>query len=156
MKKPENGPSSKEKPLLVLVPGLWSGPDVFKSVIDLLHGNGYKTAVASLVSTGQSFNPASNPPGPTIFDDVAVVRRLVSHLVEQDGGKEIIVCMHAAGGVIGSMALRGLTRSARNKAGKNGGVVKLCFIASFIVYAGLDWPHLEFDVRYHCLVQRLY
>ena len=139
-------PPSMEKPLIVFVPGLWVGPDDFKSVIALLHKNGYRTAVAGLVSTGHAFDPNSNPPGPTIFDDVAAVRQTVSSLVERNGGTEIILCMHAAGGIIGSMALRGLTRSARKKAGKRGGVTKLAFCAAILAYMGLEWPHLKFDV----------
>jgi hypothetical protein len=54
--------------------------------------------------------------------------------------------MHAGGGIIGSIAMEGLTKIARQKLNKTGGVTKLVYIAALLMYIGYDRPHLDFDV----------
>lgn len=129
------------RPVVVLIPGFWIGPQVFDNVCKLLQKHKYTTQVISLPSTGKHFDGES----PTIYGDVAHVRRRISEIIEQDGGKDVLVAMHAGGGIIGSMALQGLSKFGRKKAGKSGGVTKLVYIAALLVFAGFDWPHFEFQ-----------
>ena len=49
-----------------------------------------------------------------------------------DQGKQVIMMLHSAGGFLGAMAIRGLSCEARKKEGKDGGVVKLVFLAGAV------------------------
>lgn len=132
------------KPIIVLVPGIWAGAGIWTRTVAKLHKHGYQTAVAPLVSPGRPYSATAG--GPTVWDDVAAIRKVVSEAVNANGGSEVIVVMHAGGGIMGSMALKGLTRHSRKKEGLKGGVSKLAYIAALLWYLGMEWDHFDYSV----------
>ncbi|KAL7009131.1 hypothetical protein EMMF5_001329 [Cystobasidiomycetes sp. EMM_F5] len=131
------------KPIIVLVPGIWAGAGIWTRTVAKLHKHGYQTAVAPLVSPGRPYSATAG--GPTVWDDVAAIRKVVSEAVNANGGSEVIVVMHAGGGIMGSMALKGLTRHSRKKEGLKGGVSKLAYIAALLWYLGMEWDHFDYS-----------
>lgn len=55
-----------------------------------------------------------------MLDDIAHVRKSVIDIIESDGGTDVVVVMHSAGGMIGAAALEGLGAGARKREGKEG------------------------------------
>lgn len=49
-----------------------------------------------------------------------------------------MVCVHSYGGLPGSEATKGLSKEEREKDGKKGGVVKMCYICAFAATEGLS------------------
>lgn len=66
--------------------------------------------------------------------DIDSVRTLVEQ--EADAGHDVIVVVHSWAGLPVCSALDGMSKTEREKADKQGGVVKLVFIAAFIPQIG--------------------
>lgn len=77
----------------------------------------------------------SNPPVATFDEDIAVVRNAV--LKELDAGHDVVVNAHSWGAVPTNSALDGLSKLEREKEGKSNSVVKLTFVAAFVLPAGV-------------------
>lgn len=77
----------------------------------------------------------SNPPPTSLDEDIAVVRDTVTAI--SDAGKDIVIISHSWSALPISSALDGLSKTEREKEGKPGGVVKLIFIAAFVIPAGI-------------------
>jgi len=75
------------------------------------------------------------PPLRNFDPDVAHIRAAVSKLVVEEG-KEVILAMHSYGGVPGNEAMRGLSRDSQMASGLEGGVIKLVFIAAYMLDIG--------------------
>ena len=134
------------KPTLVFVPGIWAGGQVYDKTVAILRKRGYECYVVELASPGHAYSRERTPPGPTVREDIEIIRKKLTEIVESNGGTYVILVMHAGGGIIGSIALQGLTRLSRKRLGKRGGVTKLAFVAALLYYQGYDWPHFEFSV----------
>lgn len=139
------------KPVFVLLHGAWHSPQCWSRLVEALDKAGYSAVAPSLPSSG------SNPPTPDWSQDVELVRKTVSDLVlEQD----VIVVMHSFSGMTGGTALEGLDKKACTTRGWKGGVVRLVYIAAFLVPEGFQHsPHgtrdnmvpemqTDFDVRF--------
>ncbi|KAI9719615.1 MAG: hypothetical protein M1812_003386 [Candelaria pacifica] len=112
------------KPTLVLIHGAWHTAASFSSLISLLEEEGYPAQCISLPSVGAS-------PGLPSFDaDVTAIRTVIKPLIESN--KQVILVMHSYGGLPGTEALQGLSEIERRKEGKEGGVVRLVYLAAFI------------------------
>lgn len=114
-------------PTVVLVPGAWTAPAAFHKLVAILDAKGFAVYVPALPT-----NNGHRPPDSSFDDDVQAVRQAVQRPVE-DEGKEVIVFMHSYGGVVGTTALRGLTRQDRETQGLPGGVVHLLYAAAFLL-----------------------
>jgi pimeloyl-ACP methyl ester carboxylesterase len=112
-------------PTILIVPGLWEGPESFAPLISSLEQAGFPVVATALLSTGSKW-----PACPSMQDDINAIHARLQDTVEAAGAKGVIVVMHSAGGFIGSSAMRGLTRRARATAGKAGGIDKLVFLAA--------------------------
>ncbi len=78
-------------------------------------------------------------------DDVAAIRSVVQKVVEQDGGTEVLMVLHSAGGFLGSMAIEGLSVNERKAAGgQRGGVRRLVFVAGAVWEEGFRHGPLPF------------
>jgi pimeloyl-ACP methyl ester carboxylesterase len=125
------------KPTLILVPGSWHVPEHFEPMTKLLESHGYNAVGARLVSNRQT-----PPYGQTLSEDAAAVSSRI--LTECDAGNDIVVVMHSYGGVVGSSAVKGLTKKDREAQGLKGGVVGLIYIAAFVFEEGTKmWDLLE-------------
>lgn len=118
------------KPHIVLVPGAWHSPDAFGAVSTQLESHGYTIHARQLPAVGNK-----NPPA-DLSEDIAVVQALVDEAIGPDGN-DVIVIPHSWGGIITGSALVGYGKSEREKEGKKGGVVKVAYIAAFILPEGV-------------------
>ncbi|KUI59774.1 (S)-hydroxynitrile lyase [Cytospora mali] len=117
---------------IVLVPGYWEGPGIWRLVVPGLEKNGFNVTTIKLLSTG---TPASeSPKSPSMYDDIEVIRKAVEAIVDQ--GKDVLLVGHSAGAFLGSHALREFTPKARKDAGKPGAVVKLAFVTGALFPPG--------------------
>lgn len=82
----------------------------------------------TLPSTGSTSPLTSNQP------DVLAVRQVLEELT--DSGKEIIVVAHSYGSIPTCEAVKGLGREEGGKLGQAGGVVRLVFIAAWLLREG--------------------
>ena len=120
------------KPTIVLVPGAWHNASHFESLITRLEKAGYEVKALSIPSAGINGCEPSN-----LGDNTPDVD-LISFTIRTaaDAGKDIVVVMHSAGGVTGSDATKGLSKSERQAAGQPGGVTRLCYITAFALPEG--------------------
>lgn len=116
------------KPALVLVPGAWHTSASLSSLIPLLKAEDYPVKAISLPSVGAS------PALPSFDADVAAIRAAIIPLIEVN--KQVILIMHSYAGMPGTEAVQGLGEAERTKDGKEGGVVRLIYLAAFIARAG--------------------
>lgn len=120
---------SPSKPTIVIVPGAWQLISVFVPFADLLKTKGFDTEIVDMPSVGGTQLPLTG-----LAEDIAAVRAVVQPLVE--AGREVVLLTHSAGGVSGGGAVKGLDVRARREAGLPGGVVRVIYMAAFMVPKG--------------------
>ena len=112
-------------PTIVFVPGAWHSPEFFGPVISVLEPLGYKCVTVSMPAVGRP------EPVDSLDEDIAAVRKVV--LKELDAGLDVIMHAHSWGGIPTNTALDGLSKAEREQDGQTGAVVKLTFVASFVL-----------------------
>lgn len=117
------------KATIVVVPGAWQKPIVWDGFRATLKSAGYESEYVTLPTNGGTETP---PAG--LAEDVVAVRAALEPLVEQ--GKEVVLLCHSSGGVIGSNAVEGFDAASHKAAGKTGGVVRVVFLAAFMLPKG--------------------
>jgi pimeloyl-ACP methyl ester carboxylesterase len=113
------------KPVFVLLHGAWHTPRCWSRVVSELDQAGYESIAPALPSSG------STPPTPGFDQDVETIRRTVSGLVEMQ--RDVVVVMHSFAGMTGGTALDGLDKESRLSKNLSGGVVRLIYVAAFMV-----------------------
>ena len=68
--------------------------------------------------------------------DVITIASAITALV--DKGRDVAIIMHSYGGIPGSAAVKGLTKSGRQRQGKQGGVSHLVYCAAFMPDEGVS------------------
>ncbi|KAG8974881.1 hypothetical protein FRB90_009700 [Tulasnella sp. 427] len=121
---------SSAKPTIILVHGAWHTAEPFNPLISHLHASGYKTHTVSLPSVGCS------PPVEDIQPDIDEIRSKITRCI--DLGEDVLLFMHSYGAVPGCEAIKGLTKSASDQEGRQGGVVHLVFCTAFILKEGVS------------------
>lgn len=112
------------KPVFILLHGAWHSPRCWDRLIAQLDAAGYTSVAPALPSSG------SHPPTPDWSRDVETIRDTVSSLtVEHD----VVVVTHSFSGLTGGTALEGLDKAACLSKGLRGGVVRMVYIAAFLV-----------------------
>lgn len=117
-------------PSFLIVPGAWHQPEAYGTLVTSLRKAGYSAIVSSL--------PSCDPQDPqkaTCSADAEAIRKQILQLLE-DEGKHVIVVCHSYGGIPGGGAALGLSKIARAKEGKQGGVTGLVFVSGFVVPEG--------------------
>lgn len=114
-------------PSFVVVPGAWHQPEAYEKLVTSLRKAGYSAVVISLPSCN-----AQNPQKATCSADAEAVRKQILHSMDADGKYIVIVC-HSYGGIPGGGAAFGLSKTARARQGKKGGVTGLVYVAGFVV-----------------------
>lgn len=117
------------KPTVVIVPGAWQLGNAYVPFVDLLKQTGFDAQYVAMPSTGGTQLPLTGLPG-----DILAVRAVVQELV--DAGKEVVLLTHSAGGVSGSGAVKGLDVKTRKETGLSGGVIRIIYMAAFVVPKG--------------------
>lgn len=119
------------RPTLVLIPGAWHVAEHYDLLTPLLEKEGYTCHALTLPSVG------ANPALTSLDPDVQTIRKHVIALLDE--GKDVVVVMHSYGGIPGGSAMRGLSKTDRQKAGeKGGGVVGLVYICSWMIDEGMS------------------
>lgn len=118
------------KPHIVLVPGAWHDPSSMASVTSLLTRAGYTVHARQMPAVG-----SSNPPK-DLSEDVAALRAMVDDALAT--GADVVVICHSWGGMVTGSALTGYSKSARERNGQKGGVVRVGYLAAFMVPVGMS------------------
>lgn len=116
------------RPTFILVPGAWHSAEFYDRVIAILKPLGYKCVALNMPSVGRS------PPVSSLDEDIDTIRSAV--LKELDLGNDVVVSSHSWGGIPTTSALEGLSQSERQQDGKVSSVIKLAFVAAFVVPVG--------------------
>ena len=103
---------------------------MYKELVTSLKGAGCSAVVSSLPSCD-----AQDPHKVTCSTDAEAIRKQIMHSTEADE-KDIVVVCHSYGGIPGAGAAHGLSKIARAKEGKKGGVIGLIYISGFVVPEG--------------------
>jgi hypothetical protein len=137
------------KPIFVCIPGASHSHLIYDPLRSALSAHDYTAIPLALPSIG------GNPVTYDFTEDVQAIRKVVTELV--DSGQEVIVVMHAYGGLPGGEALRGLGKIEREREGLRGGVVRLIFIMSWMAKEGFQgsargdvsnmFPYMKVDVQ---------
>jgi hypothetical protein len=141
---------------IVLVPGAWLTPAFYEPFLNAVSKAGHAVHCAEY--------PSLDPVDPTTADcksDADAIAETL-HCLIKDEGRDILLVLYSYAGMLGAAAARGLSKAERVKQGKSGGVVRMVFIAAFIVpewglelHGGSlpDWVLLD-KVLYHPLHPR--
>ena len=124
-------------PSLLLVPGAWHCGLHFGPLIDQLEKeHGFRCFTIDLPST-------EDPDAVNSIDaDTETVRNAVINILDETVkpddkvSGDLVVLMHSYGGVPGSNALEGLSKTQRAKEGKRGGVIGIAYMAAFLTDEG--------------------
>jgi hypothetical protein len=109
---------SSEKPT-ILIPGAWLQANAFEAVATILRAQGYPVQTMTLLSAG-------GPTSTTVADDAEDIRRrILSQLV-----------MHSYSRIPNAESVKGFARKDLAAQGKKGGVIRLIYIAAFLITAG--------------------
>jgi pimeloyl-ACP methyl ester carboxylesterase len=117
------------RPTFVLLHGAWHTPNCWTRLIHELGKEGYSAVAPALPSTG------STPPTADWAPDVDVIRKTVSDIIQEH---DVVVVMHSFSGMTGSTALDGFDKQTCLTKGLKGGVVRLIYIAAFMVSEGFQ------------------
>ena len=115
---------------IVFIPGAWHSVTSFDALKSQLEAQSYPCAGADPPSI-----TSASPLDVNLDTDIAFYREKVI-LPLLDDGKDIVLLQHSYGGVPGSGAVKGLSKTERVKAGQKGGVLGLIFMAAVCLPAG--------------------
>lgn len=137
------------KPTIVLVPGAWHKPSIYSSVIAFLSRYAYPTVALPLPSVG------ATPPNADFTEDIVAIRECLVRLVALEE-KDVVLVVHSYSGMPGAEAPKGLGKNERQKNGLRGGVLRLVFIAAYVLPEGiqpvsdgtqiLEWVKVDLEV----------
>ena len=114
-------------PSFLVVPGGWHQPEAYEKLVKSLNKAGYSAKVTSLPSCD-----TQDPQNATCTADAKAVRKEILRSID-DGENDLVVVCHSYGGVPGGGAAYGLSKTARAKEKKKGGVVGLIYVAGLVV-----------------------
>lgn len=127
--------ANMSQPTLLIIPGSFSPPALYKNLVDNLRSLGFETIVEPL----QSAIRKESPPSSSMYDDASHFRNVITNLADQ--GKDIVLIPHSYGGIVANESAKGLLKSDRSKAGKTGGIVEIINISTLtpaVGQSGLD------------------
>ncbi|KAI1869004.1 hypothetical protein JX265_006983 [Neoarthrinium moseri] len=117
------------KPVFVLLHGAWHTPKCWDRLIAELDGLGYRSVAPALPSSN------ADPLPPDWLADVETIRETVSALVNEH---DTVIVTHSFSGMTGGTALKGLDKQTCASQGLKGGVIRLIYIAAFLVPEGFQ------------------
>ncbi|KAF2662670.1 alpha/beta-hydrolase [Lophiostoma macrostomum CBS 122681] len=118
------------KPTILFVTGSFASPNFYDNIVKLVTDKGYEIQVVQLRTVNKK-------PGalPTMYDDASYIAALATELADQ--GKDVVLMSHSYGGTPATQAMEGLSKSARAKEGKKGGVVRLAYMTAVVPAEGV-------------------
>ena len=133
---------AEPRPSILIVPGAWHQIEAYQPFISHLHDAGLAASAVSL----PSFD--TNTPWETSCSaDAEAIRVQILNLIDKEA-KDVIVVTHSYGGIPVGGAVSGLSKIARTKEGKQGGVIGIVYITAFVFLEGTsildifrgEWP----------------
>lgn len=115
-----------ESPVIVIVPGSFTNAPLYYPFITQFENRGYRAYVHNLPSASR--NPPEEPA--TLEEDAVFFSTRIEKLAAE--GKNIVILTHSYGGVVGTEACKGLSKTDRQATGKLGGVIKLIYWTSVV------------------------
>lgn len=112
-----------KKTAILIVPGAWHPATSFAPTTAILEAAGYVCVPIALptISTTQHASFPSSDFSPDVSEIASQITKY------SDDGYDVAIVMHSYGGNPGSEACKGLTKSDRQAAGKQGGVSHLIY-----------------------------
>ena len=135
-----NGTTSHSKPTVVIVPGSFSIPSFYSTIIDQLSAHGYEAVTIDLPSVGRH----NGAEAATLADDAAHIQSVTTKLADE--GKDIMLVSHSYGGFAASESARGLAKADREAAGKKGSISRLFYMTAFMPEVGASLRSLMGDL----------
>jgi pimeloyl-ACP methyl ester carboxylesterase len=120
-----------QKPTILFIHGAWHTNEAFGQVQNYLAEAGYGIKNVQL--------PSSSVEGPYVLgidDDVEVIRNALEEIVHAKG--DVVIVMHSYGGIPGSSAVRGFSKTDRQKQGKDGGVTQMIYMTALALDEGVS------------------
>ncbi|KAF2153218.1 alpha/beta-hydrolase [Myriangium duriaei CBS 260.36] len=118
------------RPVLILVPGSWHGPEHYEDLTSLLRDSGYQIDAVRLPTTHAEVDKAAKD----THDDVRVVREVIEkHL---DSGNDVALLAHSYGTIAAMAACTGYDSQSR----KTEAIGKRNSVVAVISIAGLASP----------------
>ena len=118
-----------DKPTILIVPGGFTLPELYRDVITHVTGKGYPIQALHLPSVGYK----TDVPG-TMQDDAAFIASETAKLADE--GKYVVLIAHSYGGIPATESTKGLSKAERQQQGKAGGLVRLAYISCIILPVG--------------------
>ncbi|KAL1847795.1 hypothetical protein Daus18300_013837 [Diaporthe australafricana] len=127
--------STPRKPFTLLVPGGLSAASMYDPVVEELTKRGYEARGVPLptVRLHTETGPVREPP--TMYEDAGFIASQAEALA--DAGRDVIIVSQSYGGVPSTESVRAVSKAARRKLGKPGGVVRLAYASSLVPELGI-------------------
>lgn len=117
------------KPTILFVHGSWHTPAHFKQIQDIFENAGYETRCPRQPSVG-------NLPPLGTMDDAKRIAEELTDLID-NLERDVAIVAHSYGGIVTSQAVEErFGKAFREKNGKKGGVIRIIFMAAFLVPVG--------------------
>lgn len=140
------------RPVFVLVPGNFLPPAYYGDTAKRLESHGFETRLVTIPSTGSKHLLTSNEP------DVLAIRQVLEELSNAE--RKIIIVAHSYGSIPTCEAAQGFGYQDRLKLGKLSGVIRLIFVAAWLLQERenpptiierykMESPWVRFEVGYH-------
>lgn len=122
-------------PTLLLIPGAFTEPSCYDTLIPYLQKSGFPVQTAPLITC----NPQTQDPK-TCTAEQQGLDLLNNHLrpLIENQEKDVVVFAHSFGATSCSGAGSGLTKQEREKEGKKGGILGIVYIAGVLCKDGED------------------
>lgn len=127
------------KSSILLVPGSFTPGHVYANVVERVAAKGYDIRALQMPSVRlETESPTARKP-PSMYEDASFIANQVSVLADE--GRDVTIVAHSYGGVPATECVKGLAKVARQKLGKQGGVVRLAYMTALVPalgYSGSD------------------
>ena len=131
------------KPAIILVTGSFALPEFYDNVVKPVVARGYEIRALHSPTVSLETSPRKGDP-PTMYDDAAFISREVEKLADE--GKEVLLMAHSYGGIPTTQGTKGLGKQERQKAGKEGGIVRLAYMTALVPELGKSAQDILADV----------
>jgi len=123
--------TSHVKPTIVIVPGSFSPPSLYRSIVDDLESAGYEATTIYLPTVGD----ANKTVGVTLADDATAIKSVLTRLIDEEG-KDVILVTHSYGGIAGAEGAKGFAQAVRQADQKKGGIIHMVYATALIAREG--------------------
>lgn len=122
------------KPSILIVPGSFTPGHAYNNLVEKVAARGYDIRALQMPSVRlETESPTARMP-PSMYEDAAFIASQATALADE--GKDVVIISHSYGGVPTTECVKGLAKDARQKLGKQGGIVRLAYMTSLVPALG--------------------